>query len=106
MSKSPSMSDSGPDQSGQEEAQQIEQQAGAFYRRCHVCGHLGHAHEPVLECAQCGKVMAPFFYFDVRESPVYTDKLEPGEELVEKLASEKEADSFRHQPIWGLTVYW
>ena len=66
------------------------------FRRCHVCeGITINENDPVLQCRQCHKHLAPFFYFDDRFSPVHSDvtirpKYADGEII----------------PIYGLTVYW
>lgn len=68
----------------------------AHYRRCHVCGHLNvQASQPVIKCFECGRTLAPFFYFDDRFSSV------PAEGTLRPPRLEGE-----YNPIQGLTAYW
>lgn len=68
----------------------------AHYRRCHHCGYLCAQKEaPVDRCAECGKSLAPFFYFDDRFTTVMAD----GSLRPPRLEGE-------YNPIQGLTVYW
>lgn len=71
-------------------------------RRCHVCGALMEKEGALVEqCTDCGKHLAPFYYFNER--------------LAMKLVTEAEASrSYKstalpraeYPPIWGLTAYW
>lgn len=66
-----------------------------FYRRCHICDSVTGGREPVLKCGACGKHMAPFFFFDVRQSLIYSD-----------LPLDRNKSTDKYKPIEGLTVYW
>ena len=67
----------------------------SFYRRCHVCDCVNGSDEPVLECLDCHKVMAPFFFFDVRRSKIYSDR-----------PFDKVNVEGKYRPIEGLTAFW
>lgn len=66
------------------------------YRRCHLCGTMNQCEgDSVERCLECGKVLAPFFYFDERLVAIPSDNhLRPP-----LLMSE-------YQPVRGLTVVW
>ncbi len=79
-------------------------------RRCHVCGNVNECEgAAVHKCGQCGKHLAPFYYFD-------ESKLEGLAELGPYLSVWKEirvpiteealkaGETFN--PIWGLSTYW
>jgi hypothetical protein len=71
-------------------------------RRCHVCGHTTELEgSAVHKCAQCGKHLAPFYYFD-------ESKLEGLEEQGPYLSTWKESElpPGTFNPIWGLSTYW
>jgi hypothetical protein len=71
-------------------------EAPAHYRRCHVCGYLNVAKtQPVAKCGDCGKSLAPFFYFDDRFTTV------PGDGTLRPPRLQGE-----YNPIQGLTAYW
>ncbi len=66
------------------------------FRRCHVCGAINmQATKCVEKCADCGKHLAPFFYFDDRFLPTASDF-----QLRAPLAQGE------MRPIHGLTAYW
>lgn len=71
-------------------------------RRCHVCGEMCEAEgQLVSQCGQCGKHLAPFYYFD--------ESMAMGLKTVEEAASEYKSSALPHKeypPLWGLTVYW
>lgn len=71
-------------------------------RRCHVCGAVNEAKNILVHhCDGCGKLLAPFFYFD--ESRVMGLKSE------EAYQAEYKSSALPHReypPIWGLTAYW
>lgn len=66
------------------------------YRRCHICGHTNvQSASPVAHCGSCGKILAPFYYFDDRFTMIQgEDTMRPPQ-----LSGE-------YGPIQGLTVYW
>ncbi len=65
-------------------------------RRCHLCGGVTETdHEHVTHCESCGKPMAPFFFFNEIEAPLYSD--------VEMRPPTSPGD---RTPIRGLTAYW
>lgn len=65
-------------------------------RRCHICGAISSSPEgQVDQCENCGKVLAPFFYFDDRITIVVSE----GQLRPPLLSGE-------YNPIQGLTVYW
>jgi len=66
------------------------------FRRCHVCGTVNSCEaEPVINCSDCGKSLAPFYYFDERFIIVASD-LNIRSPLLDN----------EYSPIQGLTVYW
>jgi hypothetical protein len=71
------------------------------YRRCHLCDHVTEqAGEVVTQCGQCGKHMAPFYFFNEVEVTPYTDNhLRPELPRPEQLARER-------VPVRGFTSYW
>jgi hypothetical protein len=67
-------------------------------RRCHVCGTVNEAANAAIhKCSNCGKHLAPFYYFD-------ESKLEGLCEGSAYLSIWKE--SFGYNPIYGLSIYW
>lgn len=78
-----------------------------YYRRCHVCNHVTTSDEPVTECSCCKKVMAPFFFFDVKKTKIYSDIDDPFlQACYSAITSSDENEKEKRQPIEGLTVYW
>jgi hypothetical protein len=69
-----------------------------FVRRCHVCGEVNESKEDILKCGFCRKSLLPFFYFDKRKVPDYSDN-------EERPIYERESDT-GYGPIRGLTAYW
>ena len=77
------------------------------YRVCHHCGTTNRAEgDLVSECQDCGKHLAPFYFFDeskamgLKNSNFYSN---------EDKIRDQETDSLPHKeypPIWGLTAYW
>ncbi len=66
------------------------------FRRCHVCSQVNEGHsQPVEKCHFCGKIMAPFFYFDEAKTETLSD---------DQMRPEYYGRQFR--PIYGLTTYW
>ena len=65
------------------------------FRRCHVCGGVSVSQERVEECGNCGKPIAPFYYFDDRISPVLSEG-----------GRRPPFDQKRMNPLLGLTAYW
>ncbi|MEC9282822.1 MAG: hypothetical protein VX583_01230 [Bdellovibrionota bacterium] len=66
-----------------------------FIRRCHICGATTEDSAKVEVCSNCGKAIAPFFYFDEGRTATYSEALIrppllPGE----------------YSPILGVSVLW
>ncbi len=71
-------------------------------RRCHVCGHVNVLESAAVhKCGDCGKHLAPFYYFD--ESKL-EGLPESGPYLSRWKNEELEPGPF--QPMWGLSSYW
>ena len=67
-------------------------------RRCHVCGTVNEGSNAAIHrCLQCGKHLAPFYYFD--ESKL--DALQEGKAFLSVWK-----DSMGYNPIYGLSIYW
>ncbi len=66
------------------------------YRRCHICNQVTESDKGrVHACAQCGKVMAPFFFFEECETPILSEfELRPF------------VSPGQHPPVRGLTAFW
>lgn len=68
-------------------------------RRCHVCGTVTEREDhPVERCTECGKHLAPFFFF-------------AGEDLEKGISDQglemslwKEAIGY--SPLWGIAIPW
>ena len=46
----------------------------AHWRRCHLCEAVTVSKkDPVEKCVNCGKVFAPFYYFDDCQTAVFED---------------------------------
>lgn len=70
-----------------------------FFRRCHVCNGITECEgTPVERCAQCGKSIAPFYFFNDLEVP-------PLSEHGLRSSSELEEPGARI-PVRGFTAYW
>ncbi len=65
-------------------------------RRCHVCGKVNECHNhQVGRCDFCGKIMAPFYYFDDAQiEPLADNQVRP------------EYHGQQFKPLYGLTAYW
>jgi predicted RNA-binding Zn-ribbon protein involved in translation (DUF1610 family) len=74
------------------------------FRVCHVCGSLNAAQNGLVhECENCGKQLAPFYFFD--ESRALGLKNSSGDSSqVERLTSSLPLKEY--PPVWGLTAYW
>lgn len=71
-------------------------------RRCHICGTVMVSEEAAVHrCSQCGKHLAPFYYFD-------ESKLDGLQETGPYLSVWKNLIMVpgTYQPIWGLSTYW
>lgn len=71
-------------------------------RRCHICDHVTTSSSAAIhKCEQCGKHLAPFYYFD-------ESKLEGLSELGPYLSGWKSVnlEPGTFNPIWGLSTYW
>jgi len=67
-------------------------------RRCHVCGTVIEARSAaILNCDECGKHLAPYYYFD-------ESKCEGVSDSGLHWSVFKQAPDFN--PIWGLSTYW
>ncbi len=67
-------------------------------RRCHVCGTVNESEQAVnLKCQNCGKHLAPYYYFD-ESSMTGVDCEGP------YLSEFKKSTQFN--PIYGLSFYW
>lgn len=72
----------------------MKDECSTHYRRCHVCDSLNESEDEVHKCNHCGKVMAPFFYFN--ESQI--------DECIE--GADPNSTSGEYQPIYGLSALW
>jgi hypothetical protein len=45
------------------------------FRRCHVCGTTSEHTKCVDRCAKCGKIFAPYFYYDEKSVEALTENL-------------------------------
>jgi len=70
--------------------------SGVHIRRCHMCGAVTEREGALVEkCRDCGKPMAPFYYFDDRRVPICSEMdLRPRQHLGER------------SPVRGLTAFW
>ena len=72
-------------------------------RRCHVCGTVNESDSMAIrQCSDCGKHLAPFYYFD-------ESKMEGLTEIGPYYSTWKQnlfALSGAFNPIWGLSIYW
>jgi hypothetical protein len=79
-----------------EVAQSEESSARLHYRRCHICNHVSEvAGQKVSQCGECGKPMAPFFFFDESEALAPSD-----------IGARPEPKLGDRAPIWGFTAFW
>jgi hypothetical protein len=65
-------------------------------RRCHICSKVTEKeYEIVKSCEHCGKVMAPFYFFNEQEvDPISDCEGEPIWRLGER------------KPVRGFTAFW
>jgi hypothetical protein len=66
-----------------------------YIRRCHICGATTVESNRIDRCGECGKAMAPFFYFDEGRIATFSEALLrpptlPGE----------------YSPVLGVSVIW
>ncbi len=74
-------------------------QSGSFLRRCHVCGAtIEKTSRSGGACGQCGKHLAPFYYFDERQIIGFGDR----EGLSCRLGESKTS----YVPLIGIGLYW
>jgi ribosomal protein S14 len=67
-------------------------------RRCHVCGTVNESEGSAIhKCSDCGKHLAPFYYFDESKMDGIGDNVLFQSDL-------KQATDYN--PIWGLSHYW
>ena len=80
-------------------------------RRCHICGNVNEKKKDfVTKCTSCGKVLAPFMFFDDKND------FDPANKITIKTidldnARHKAGSLYEHlksqyPPLRGLTVYW
>ena len=68
-------------------------------RRCHVCGTVNEQeNHPVERCKDCGKHLAPFFFFK-------TEDLEKGISD-QGLEMSLWKESVGYSPLWGIAIPW
>ncbi len=71
-------------------------------RRCHICDHVNCLESMAInKCSDCGKHLAPFFYFD--ESRL-EGLAEIGPHMSEWNSTPLPPGTYK--PIWGLSTYW
>lgn len=77
----------------------MNQNRGSYLRRCHVCGATieKESHE-IGQCAQCGKHIAPFYYFDERQIIGFGD----GVVVQFRMGDSKQG----YEPLIGVGLYW
>ncbi len=77
----------------------IMNQSGLYLRRCHVCGAtIECGSNNFVACNNCGKKIAPFFYFDERQIIGFGDVI--GEQM-------RKGDSQpAYVPLIGIGLYW
>lgn len=65
-------------------------------RRCHICEAVTERVGALVNrCDQCGKPMAPFYFFDERSTPPYSEEdLRPPRQNGERT------------PVRGFTAFW
>ncbi len=75
-----------------------DQETVTHIRRCHVCGMVNELkNQAIHKCVDCGKHLAPFFYFDESSLQGLTE----GSPF---LSIWKASTDWR--PLWGLSTYW
>ena len=71
-------------------------------RRCHVCGEVCEAEGALVkDCAQCGKHLASFYYFNEKQAMKLISQEEADKEYKSSALPLKD-----YPPLWGLAVYW
>lgn len=71
-------------------------------RRCHQCDHVNEATGQLVQhCAECGKSLSPFFYFDEVKAIGLKTEQEAALEYKSSALPWRE-----YPPILGLTAYW
>jgi hypothetical protein len=74
-------------------------QSGSFLRRCHVCGAtIEKISRSMGACDQCGKHIAPFYYFDERQIIGFGDIVGVSCRLGESNTT--------YVPLIGFGLYW
>lgn len=73
------------------------------FRVCHLCGTANHSDGSlVVQCQQCGKHLAPFYYFDEsRAMGLASTVRSQYEETMRSTLPHQE-----YPPLCGLTAYW
>lgn len=65
-------------------------------RRCHVCSHLSETNSGrVVSCDGCGRMLAPFFFFEESEAEIFTEN-----------QPRPLPRSGERMPVIGFTVFW
>ena len=79
--------------------------ANHHFRRCHLCGCVSESSSGrVQACSACGKVMAPFFFFDEHSTlTLSTSELRPSVQFAQHSTDSSQA---QHPPVRGLTAFW
>ena len=79
--------------------------ASLHFRRCHLCGCVSESSSGrVQACSACGKVMAPFFFFDEHSTlTLSTSELRPPVQFAQHSTDSSQA---QHPPVRGLTAFW
>lgn len=71
-------------------------------RRCHVCGEISEAQGRLVSaCQNCGKHLAPFYYFNELQAMNLISAEEADKEYKSSALPHRE-----YPPLWGLSVYW
>lgn len=72
-------------------------------RRCHVCGTVNEStNQAIHQCSDCGKHLAPFYYFDESQMQGLADN---GLHLSQlKEVDRTQVETFK--PLWGFSTYW
>ena len=79
--------------------------ASLHFRRCHLCGGVSESSSGrVQACSKCGKVMAPFFFFD----ELLTRTLSSSEIRTGNYSFPQSTDNSQapYPPLRGLTAFW
>lgn len=74
-------------------------------RRCHICDHVNERDgQSVDRCGHCGKILAPYYFFDEQNVHVYSD-VEQRPTLEQTRARPKEQPG-EHRPLRGFSAVW